>query len=192
MAQTKTTKKRKLSPDLAESDIDDVSTKRKVTARKSTGGVPVGRRLPTGSSAGPSARRTSGAQSSWGGGVQGGGGSSSQAAQPKKKRRFRPGTVALREIRRYQRSTDLLIRKLPFSRLVREVAQDMTTQANDYAEVGLRWQSSAILALQEAAEAYLVHLFEDANLCAIHAKRVTIMQRDIQLARRIRGPWGGV
>lgn len=67
----------------------------------------------------------------------------------------------------------------------------MTTDLNDYADAGLRWQSSAILALQEATEAYLVHLFEDANLCAIHAKRVTIMQRDIQLARRIRGSWGG-
>ena len=56
----------------------------------------------------------------------------------------------------------------------------------------LRWQSQAIQALQEAAEAFLVHLFEDANLCAIHAKRVTIMQKDIQLARRIRGAWGGL
>jgi len=188
MAQTKKTTKRKASPDLTESEIDDAQVRRTATARKSTGGVPVGRRLPPGSSAGPSAHRTS----TWGGGSRGGDKSGSQAAQPKKKKRFRPGTVALREIRKYQRSTDLLIRKLPFSRLVREVAQDMTTQANDYTQVGLRWQSSAILALQEAAEAYLVHLFEDANLCAIHAKRVTIMQRDIQLARRIRGPWGGV
>ncbi|KAI0773444.1 histone-fold-containing protein, partial [Irpex lacteus] len=106
-------------------------------------------------------------------------------------RRFRPGTVALREIRKYQKSTDLLIRKLPFSRIVREIAMDMTTDMNDYGDAGLRWQSSAILALQEATEAYLVHLFEDTNLCAIHAKRVTIMQRDMQLARRIRGPWGG-
>ncbi|KAF8076493.1 histone-fold-containing protein, partial [Lyophyllum atratum] len=110
----------------------------------------------------------------------------------KKPHRFRPGTVALREIRKYQKSTDLLIRRLPFSRLVREVALDMVTDENDYTESGLRWQSSAILALQEATEAYLVHLFEDANLCAIHAKRVTIMTRDIQLARRIRGPWGGL
>ncbi|KAJ3763652.1 histone H3 [Lentinula raphanica] len=107
---------------------------------------------------------------------------------PKKGRRFRPGTVALREIRKYQKSTDLLIRKLPFSRLIREIAQDMTTVS----DADLRWQSSALLALQEATEAFLVHLFEDANLCALHAKRVTIMQRDIQLARRIRGPWGGV
>ncbi|KNB42902.1 histone H3, partial [Blastocystis sp. subtype 4] len=87
-------------------------------------------------------------------------------------------TVALREIRKYQKSTELLIRKLPFQRLVREVAQDFK---ND-----LRFQGSAVMALQEAAEAYLVSLFEDTNLCAIHAKRVTIMPRDMQLARRIR------
>ncbi|RLN85077.1 hypothetical protein BBJ28_00023615, partial [Nothophytophthora sp. Chile5] len=78
-----------------------------------------------------------------------------------------------------QKSTDLLIRKLPFQRLVREIAQDYKTD--------LRFQSTAILALQEASEAYLVGLFEDTNLCAIHAKRVTIMPKDIQLARRIRG-----
>ncbi|RXK36830.1 histone [Tremella mesenterica] len=107
---------------------------------------------------------------------------------PKKRHRFRPGTVALREIRKYQKSTDLLIAKLPFSRVVREVTLDMGSAAAG----DLRWQSSAIMALQEAAEAYLVHLFEDANLCAIHAKRVTIMQKDIQLARRIRGPWAGL
>ena len=97
----------------------------------------------------------------------------------KKPHRYRPGTVALREIRRYQKSTELLIRKLPFQRLVREIAQDFKTD--------LRFQGSAVLALQEAAEAYLVGLFEDTNLCAIHAKRVTIMPKDIQLARRIRG-----
>ena len=97
----------------------------------------------------------------------------------KKPHRYRPGTVALREIRRYQKSTELLIRKLPFQRLVREIAQDFKSD--------LRFQSSAVLALQEASEAYLVGLFEDTNLCAIHAKRVTIMPRDIQLARRIRG-----
>ena len=93
--------------------------------------------------------------------------------------RFRPGTMALREIRHYQKSSALLIRKLPFQRLVREIAQDFKTD--------LRFQGAAILCLQEAAEAYLVRLFEDTNLCAIHAKRVTILPRDIQLARRIRG-----
>ncbi|KAK4114061.1 histone-fold-containing protein [Canariomyces notabilis] len=103
-----------------------------------------------------------------------------------KKRRYRPGTLALKEIRRYQANTDLLMSKLPFARLVREIALDCRPTGEE-----LRWQSQAILALQESAEAFLVHLFEDTNLCAIHAKRVTIMQKDIQLARRIRGVWGG-
>ena len=97
----------------------------------------------------------------------------------KKPHRYRPGMVALREIQCYQKSTELLIRKMPFQRLVREIAQDFKSY--------LRFQSGAILALQEALEAYLVGLFEDSNLCAIHAKRVTIMTKDIQLARRIRG-----
>ena len=87
--------------------------------------------------------------------------------------------MALREIQRYQKSTKLLIRKLPFMRLVREIAQDFKT--------GLRFQSAAFAALQEAAEYYLVSLFKDTNLCAVHAKRVTIMPKDIQLARRIHG-----
>ncbi|KAI0849352.1 histone-fold-containing protein [Daldinia vernicosa] len=122
-----------------------------------------------------------------------GGGSAATRVQPgdpipyPRRRRYRPGTVALREIRRLQNNTDLLLRKLPFSRLVREIALTMRP-----ADEGMRWQSQAILALQEAAEAFLVHLFEDSNLCAIHAKRVTIMQKDIQLARRIRGVWGGL
>jgi len=86
----------------------------------------------------------------------------------------------LKEIRAYQASTDLLIRRLPFARLVREI--QMTMMRETY-----RWQATAILALQEASEAHLVGLFEDANHCAIHAKRVTIMPKDLQLARRIRG-----
>lgn len=110
----------------------------------------------------------------------------------KNKRRFRPGTVALKEIRRYQKSTDLLLHKIPFTRVVREIAADFVVGFSDTAAGGLRWQSVALLALQEAAEAFLIHLFEDTNLCAIHAKRVTIMQKDIQLARRIRGQWGGI
>ncbi|GAM18254.1 hypothetical protein SAMD00019534_014290, partial [Acytostelium subglobosum LB1] len=97
----------------------------------------------------------------------------------KKTHRFKPGTVALREIRRYQKTSELLIKKLPFQRLVREIAQEFKTD--------LRFQASAIAALQEASEAYLVGLFEDTNLCAIHAKRVTIMVKDVQLAKRIRG-----
>lgn len=97
----------------------------------------------------------------------------------KKTRRYRPGTVALREIRRYQNSTELLIRKLPFQRIVRDIAAEINPN--------LRWQAAALGALQEAAEAFAVGLFEDVNLCCIHAKRVTIMPKDIQLARRIRG-----
>ena len=116
----------------------------------------------------------------------------------KKPHRFRPGTVALREIRRYQKSTELLIRKLPFQRLVREIAQDFKVCLfNDprhgewalthFKKTDLRFQSSAVMALQEAAEAYLVSLFEDTNLAAIHAKRVTIQPKDLALARRLRG-----
>lgn len=97
----------------------------------------------------------------------------------KKPHRFRPGTVALREIRKIQKSTELLIRRLPFQRLVREIAQDFKTD--------LRFQSTALDALQEAAEAFLVGVFEDANLCAIHAHRQTLMAQDIALAERIRG-----
>jgi histone H3 len=125
----------------------------------------------------------------------------------KKPHRYRPGTVALREIRHYQKNTELLLKKLPFQRLVREIAQELRSD--------LRFQSNALLAvilyppihpsftlesvreqlkgivrwiqLQEASEAYLTGLFEDTNLCAIHAKRVTIMPKDLQLARRIRG-----
>ena len=97
----------------------------------------------------------------------------------KKPHRYRPGTVALREIRRYQKSTELLIRKLPFQRLVREIAVS--------GKEGLRFQSSAVLAIQEATEAHMVNLFADTCLCAIHGRRVTIMPKDIQLARRLRG-----
>ena len=103
----------------------------------------------------------------------------SQKGKPKV-HRYWPGTVALREIRLYQKSTELLIRKLPFQQLVREIAQDL-------GKMNMRFQSGAIMALQEASEAYLVGLLEDSNLCAIHAKRVTIMPKDIQLACCIRG-----
>ena len=129
----------------------------KQTARKSTGG-----KAPRKQLAQKAARKSAPAT----GGV-------------KKPHRFRPGTVALREIRRYQKSTELLLRKLPFQRLVREVATEFKSE--------LRFQGSAIMALQEACEAYMVSMFEDSNLCAIHAKRVTIMPRDMTLARRIRG-----
>ena len=101
------------------------------------------------------------------------------AGGAKKPHRYRPGTVALREIRRLQKSTDLLIRKLPFQHLVREIYQDNKRD--------IRLKSTTSLMYQEAAEAYHVRLFEDTNLCAIHAKRVTIKPKDLQLARRIRG-----
>jgi histone H3 len=157
-------KKRILTPIIANTSLNTTLKKKswkmartKQTARKSTGGKAPRKQLAT-----KAARKSAPST----GGV-------------KKPHRYRPGTVALREIRRYQKSTELLIRKLPFQRLVREIAQDFKTD--------LRFQSAAIGALQEASEAYLVGLFEDTNLCAIHAKRVTIMPKDIQLARRIRG-----
>jgi histone H3 len=130
----------------------------KQTAQKSTGGKAPRKKLAT-----KAARKS--APPAYGG--------------VKKPHRYRPGTVALREIERFQKSTDLLLKKLPFQRFVREIAQDIKTE--------VRFQSSALGALQEAAEAYLVGLFEDTNLCAIHARRVTIMPKDMQLARRIRG-----
>lgn len=102
-----------------------------------------------------------------------------------RRHRYRPGTRALMEIRKYQKSTDLLVRKLPFARLVREIG-------NNVAPEPFRWTAESLLALQEATEDFMVHLFEDCNLCAIHAKRVTIMPKDLQLARRIRGPVAGV
>ncbi|KAK5539449.1 histone H3.1 [Exophiala sp. CCFEE 6169] len=136
----------------------------KQTARKSTGG-----KAPRKQLASKAARKSAPST----GGV-------------KKPHRYKPGTVALRDFRRYQKSTVLLIwfvnttsLKLPFQRLVREIAQDFKSD--------LRFQSSAIGALQESVEAYLVYLFEDTTLCAIHAKRVTIQSKDIQLARRLRG-----
>ncbi|TNV84274.1 hypothetical protein FGO68_gene4273 [Halteria grandinella] len=93
-------------------------------------------------------------------------------------RRFRPGTVALREIKKYQKMTRLMIPKAPFQAVVREVTEGLAP--------GLRMQATAVLALQEAAESYLHGLFEDANLCALHAGRVTLMLKDLQLARRLR------
>ena len=98
---------------------------------------------------------------------------------PGEKKRYRPGEAALREIKKIQKGTNLLLRKLPFQRLVREIVQQHHGE--------LKFQSVAMEVLQEATEAYMIHTFEDANLCAIHAKRVTIMPKDLALARRIRG-----
>jgi histone H3 len=102
-----------------------------------------------------------------------------EAGGLKKASRYRPGTVALSQIRKYQGSTDLLIRKAPFQRLVREVGALLYQN--------LRFQSTAVLALQEASEQYLIGVFEDSHMSAIHARRVTVMPRDVRLARRIRG-----
>lgn len=95
-------------------------------------------------------------------------------------KKYRPGTVALREIRKYQKSTESLIPFAPFSRLVREIASNV-------AFYEFRFQRTAVLAIREAAEAYITQVLEESNLCAIHAKRVTIMPKDILLANRIRG-----
>jgi histone H3/H4 len=107
------------------------------------------------------------------------------AALAKKPHRYKPGTVALREIRRYQKSVDLLIPKLNFSRLVREICQRPPPFGLGKSKI--RWQSLAMEALHEAAESFLVMLFEDVNLAAIHANRVTIKQKDMTHARRLRG-----
>ena len=101
------------------------------------------------------------------------------APTKKKPPKKRPGVKALQEIRKYQKTSELLLSKLPFQKLVREVAKKV-------ANTEYRYEASGILALQEACEAYLVGIFEDANLCAIHAKRVTVMKKDMELARRIR------
>ena len=103
-----------------------------------------------------------------------------KARKVKKTRKYWPGTVALWEIGQFQKSTKLLIKKLPFSQLVHEIALQV-------GKTDLCFQGSAIICLQEAAEVYVVSLMEDANLCAIHAKQVTIMPKDIQLACHI---WG--
>jgi histone H3 len=129
----------------------------KQTARKSTGGKAPRKQLAT-----KAARKTN-----------------PQTGGVKKPHRFKPGTVALREIRKYQKSTELLCRKLPFQRLIREIMQDYMANG--------RFSHEAIMGLQEASEAFIVGLFEDTNLCAIHTGRVTIMPKDIQLARRVRG-----
>jgi len=129
----------------------------KQTARKSTGGKAPRKALAT-----KAARK-----------------SAPSAPRVKNPRRFRPGTVALRQIREFQKRTDLLIPQRSFGRLVREIAQDFKAE--------VRFQAESLLALQEAAEAFMVGLFEDANLCTIHAHRVTVQPKDIQLSRRIRG-----
>uniref|UniRef100_A0A8B9SVF0 Centromere protein A n=1 Tax=Anas platyrhynchos TaxID=8839 RepID=A0A8B9SVF0_ANAPL len=108
-----------------------------------------------------------------------------RAPSPPRRRRYRPGQLALREIRKYQSTTNLLLRRQPFCRVVREICL-LFTRGVDY-----QWQAMALLALQEAAEAFLVRLLEDAYLCSLHARRVTLYPKDLQLARRLRGLDGG-
>ena len=82
--------------------------------------------------------------------------------------------VALREIRQYQKSTNLLLRKAPFARLCHKITQDYKTD--------VRWQAETVASLQQASEYYLVRIFENALRCAIHAKRVILAPKDMQLA----------
>uniref|UniRef100_A0A915AQF2 Histone H2A/H2B/H3 domain-containing protein n=1 Tax=Parascaris univalens TaxID=6257 RepID=A0A915AQF2_PARUN len=96
-----------------------------------------------------------------------------------RKRHYRPGVKALREIREFQKTTELLIRRAPFGRLIREITMQLAPKSD------LRYQLAALGALQEAAEAFLVQLFEKSFLCTIHARRVTLMPRDMQLVLRI-------
>ena len=105
--------------------------------------------------------------------------SKQEKEQKDKTKKMRWGLKALKEIKKYQSNTEMLIRRLPFQRVVKEIIQKVQ---ND-----VRLQSTAMLALQEAGEMFLVGLLEQSNLCALHAKRVTIMPKDVQLARRIRG-----
>jgi histone H3 len=128
----------------------------KQTARKSTGGKAPRRQLAT-KAARKAAPSTSGV---------------------KRPIRYKSGTVALREIRKYQKTTELLIHKLPFSRFVREILGSVSDRIE-------RIAGEALLALQEASEKFLINLFEDSNLCAIHARRVTIMNKDIKLVKRL-------
>ena len=92
--------------------------------------------------------------------------------------------VVLRGIRRYQKSTECLIKRLPFQKLKREISQEYRVypQGPGTPSIQVRFQSTAIAALQEAAENFIVGLFEDINLLAIHAKRVTVTSRDVRLA----------
>jgi len=103
-----------------------------------------------------------------------------ESIDEKKKKSYRKREGWLKEIKHYQRSTDLLLRKLPFVRLVKEISNSVSREE-------FRWTVDAITALQEASEAYLVGLIEDGQICSLHAKRVTLMQKDLQLAQRIRG-----
>jgi histone H3 len=131
----------------------------KQTARKSTGGAPP--RLHLATKAAQAAAQ--------------------KAIVVRKPHRWHPGTVALREIRKFQKTSDLLIRKAPFRHLVREIVEQVSRKSD------LQMQSTAVLALQEAAEFFMVDVFNDTNLCASHGKGKIIMVKDLALACHIRG-----
>ena len=162
------------------------------TPSTSRGGGTGVKKLPTGGGALPSrggrparggGRGASRPTSGRAGGGSSGGGTGGVAAQ-QKKRKYRPGTRALMEIRHYQKSVEFLIRKLPFQRVVREIAQDLGAIDD------LRFTPDAIFTLQEAAEVFLVNLMEDANLCTIHCGRITITPKDYHLVMRMREKMG--
>ncbi|KEH18686.1 putative transcription factor Hap3/NF-YB family [Medicago truncatula] len=106
--------------------------------------------------------------------------SNANESEEKKKRRNRPGTVALREIRKFQKAVNLLIPCAPFVRCVKQITNQLSMEVS-------RWTAEALLALQEAAEEHLVRMFEGGMLCALHAKRVTLMKKDLELTRRLTG-----
>jgi histone H3 len=137
----------------------------KQSARKSTGGKAPRKQLST-----KAARR-----------------SAPKTGGIKKPHRYHHGNVALRKIRQYQKSTDLLIRKMPFQCLAREVLQDLKERIHGVSHKADSFQATSLLAMHESVEAFSVGLFDDANLCAIHARRVTFMPKDMQLALRMRG-----
>jgi histone H3/H4 len=166
--------------------LNQPSAKKQITGPAHGGTVAVkGKRLVTGKGMGKKAAPVSSGKGKKAAPVVSSAGKKHMPSTVRKKHRYKPGTVALREIRKYQKSTELLLRFAPFQRLVREIITEMFNM--QAAPNGPRLQYNAAIALQEAAEAFLVHLFEDSLILAIHAKRVTIFVKDMQAARRLRG-----
>ena len=160
----------KINPPKPVSTRKQAAPAKKQVAKKSTGGKKTtGRKAPKSSAAATRKKRVT--KETWT--------HKTFHVRPREKGRWRPGSVALMEIRHYQRNPHPICGFLPFSRLVREIAMDFKSN--------LRFSKGALMILQESSEQYLTGLFEDTQLCAIHARRVTIMPKDIQLARRIRG-----
>lgn len=185
--RTKKTLETKRASRFKSEEPDDSFMVRQPTARKSTGAINPPKKRPRRNSPSPTPspspspppekfKRNKKASSDEDESVRG---------AARRKMRYKPGQLALADIRRLQNTTEMLIPKIRFHRLVREITQNVTTGRMGAGEP-YKYQFAALTALQEAAEAYLVYLFEDTNLCCIHARRVTIMPRDIHLARRIR------